>query len=167
MIGLTNRDILPSGIANAITQNDQETLATQALKICPEVGTFINHHGTMNLTDIFLSYKFPYYTTRGKIIGIMGVSFDMKNHPIININASSPLIKHIAQRTNNKLTLQLSTQQRTCMQYVLKGNTSKEIAQAMRLSPRTIEHYIEILKNKFGCAHKRDLISLFNSNCFL
>ena len=54
--------------------------------------------------------------------------------------------------------LTLPPQQQEVLFFLLRGKTSKQIAKIMRLSPRTIEFYITILKEKFNCQTKQALI---------
>lgn len=52
----------------------------------------------------------------------------------------------------------LSKRELQCMFHLLRGKTSKEIAQALQLSKRTIDFYLDNIKNKFGCQNKAALI---------
>lgn len=49
-----------------------------------------------------------------------------------------------------------------CLPLILKGNTSKQIAEALNLSYRTIEDYIDSIKLKTGAMNKNELILLLN-----
>ena len=44
------------------------------------------------------------------------------------------------------------------LQNILKGFTAKKIAQQLSLSHRTVEDYIERVKQKFQCINKHDVI---------
>lgn len=55
----------------------------------------------------------------------------------------------------------LSKQQVEVMNFLSDGFTIKEIGNSMSLSPRTIEHYLEHIKEKFGCFKKSELIKCF------
>ena len=46
-----------------------------------------------------------------------------------------------------------------CIKYLIKGLTSREIAELLGLSPRTIEDRIEMIKNKLGCERKSQIIT--------
>lgn len=51
----------------------------------------------------------------------------------------------------------LSSQQRKCLLYLTQGLTIKGIAAKLKLSPRTVEHYLEAIKIKLNCCNKAEL----------
>ena len=55
----------------------------------------------------------------------------------------------------------LSAREVQCMTLLSSGRTMKEIAKCFDLSPRTIESYINNLKNKLGCVSKSDIIKIY------
>ena len=57
--------------------------------------------------------------------------------------------------------LSLSAREIQCMALIANGRTMKEIGKHLNLSPRTIESYLNNLKNKLGCTHKGDIISFY------
>lgn len=58
----------------------------------------------------------------------------------------------------NKLPIYLSSQQNRCMDFLMQGKSAKEIVLEMKLSHRTIEHYLEKIKMTLGCASNKELI---------
>lgn len=54
----------------------------------------------------------------------------------------------------------LSARELICLVHLVRGRTAKEIAQLLNLSPRTIEHYINVIKVRFGVQNKSELIKL-------
>lgn len=52
----------------------------------------------------------------------------------------------------------LSKRQKECLDYLIEGFSTKEIAAKLHLSPRTIEYYINIMMNKFHCRSRYELI---------
>lgn len=65
-------------------------------------------------------------------------------------------------------TVILSKRERECLILLSKGKSMKKIADELLLSPRTIEHYVENIKTKFGVRTKDDLLEKFTSlNTFL
>ncbi|MDF1758877.1 MAG: helix-turn-helix transcriptional regulator [Legionellaceae bacterium] len=65
--------------------------------------------------------------------------------------------EYIFHKDNHQKVL-LPSQQRQCLIHLIKGQSSKEIARSMQLSPRTIEHYLDIICKKLGCDSSRKLI---------
>lgn len=59
---------------------------------------------------------------------------------------------------NSKITVKVTQRQKECINLLLTGATSLEIAQKLNVSPRTIESYIDLLKSKFHARNKTDLV---------
>lgn len=55
----------------------------------------------------------------------------------------------------------VSSRQAQVIWYTLQGYTAKEIARALGLSFRTVEYYLKLLKCRFDCRSKRELIAKF------
>jgi LuxR family transcriptional regulator len=58
---------------------------------------------------------------------------------------------------NAKNILKLSRRELECLQHVHQGLTSLESGQRLGLSSRTVEGYLESIKNKLGCYSKKEL----------
>lgn len=58
----------------------------------------------------------------------------------------------------------ISNREKQCLELYLTGNTAKETAKILQLSHRTVEEYINNLKNKLGCLNKRELLKIFNNS---
>lgn len=58
--------------------------------------------------------------------------------------------------------IHLSPQQSKCLLLLMKGKSAKEIASKMKLSRRTIEHYIEKLRKQLGCGTTKELIAFYS-----
>ncbi|EKD54722.1 MAG: transcription regulator LuxR family protein [uncultured bacterium] len=52
----------------------------------------------------------------------------------------------------------LSAREIECMFYLIRGKTMTQIATILRLSKRTVEYYLQNIKNKWSCHTKSDLI---------
>ena len=52
-----------------------------------------------------------------------------------------------------------SKREMECLQYYIKGRTAKQIAKELKLSYRTVQHYLENIKCKMGVSSKSELIS--------
>ncbi len=62
-----------------------------------------------------------------------------------------------------KQPISISAQQSKCLTLLIKGYTSKQIADQLRLSYRTVNHYLEILRIKLGCTTGKELIAVYHS----
>lgn len=56
--------------------------------------------------------------------------------------------------------INLSERQMQCLYYLLRGKSASATAAILNLSKRTIETYIEEIKNKLGCINKSEIIEL-------
>lgn len=68
-------------------------------------------------------------------------------------------------RPNKHSLIKLSHRESECAQLLLQGLKYKEIAKELKVSPRTIECYIDNLKSKLQCQNKAEIIiKLFKLN---
>lgn len=58
----------------------------------------------------------------------------------------------------------LSSREFQCLSLLSNGRTMKEIGKHLGLSPRTIESYINSIKNKLGCINKSEVIRIFEKS---
>jgi DNA-binding CsgD family transcriptional regulator len=65
---------------------------------------------------------------------------------------------------SNQLLSKLTPREKECLILCLKGKTAKESGKVLQISFRTVEEYINNLKVKLGCRHKRELYALFQNN---
>ena len=87
-----------------------------------------------------VSYKSPWYSGAGKLIGIQGISF---------VSIEERITDDANKLTNRQL---------DCLYYLVKGYPIKIIANTLSLSPRTVEHYVETIKSKLGVSTRVELI---------
>lgn len=59
-----------------------------------------------------------------------------------------------------RLASSLTPRERDCLKLLIHGNSAKDSAMQLHLSPRTIESYLENIKNKLCCSSKRELFSI-------
>ena len=68
--------------------------------------------------------------------------------------------------TFNNIHSTLTLRQLEVLSQLSRGKTGKEIGKILELSPRTIETYLEAIKNKFSLYTRSDLITLWEKNPF-
>ena len=82
----------------------------------------------------------------------------LKN-PELNESDTNSLIAPISVfHKHTGLPIQLSPQRSQCLFHLLQGKSTKEIARAMNLAFRTIEHYLEFIRKELGCRSSKELI---------
>lgn len=60
--------------------------------------------------------------------------------------------------------LRLSLRELQCLHFLAKGFTSKDIANILDISYRTVEHYLSNIRLKADCMDKSELIELYRKN---
>jgi DNA-binding NarL/FixJ family response regulator len=73
-------------------------------------------------------------------------------------NASFKSETMVLMHKKTGLPVKLPPQREKCFVYLLQGNSIKKIAKFMQLSPRTVECYINILRQELGCHSVKDVI---------
>lgn len=106
--------------------------------------------------SITIAYKSPLMLRSNKIVGTKCIAFMFNQEVSTDKN---PGAKSLVNPTIVKKTPQLSARQIDCLYYMVKGMTSKQIANTLNLSPRTIEHYLDTIKIKLNCINKAELIA--------
>lgn len=68
-------------------------------------------------------------------------------------------VEHVCLLHKNTLMpIHLAPQRGQCLLYLVQGKSVKEIARSMNLSPKTIEHYLELLRKELSCRSSKELI---------
>lgn len=81
----------------------------------------------------------------------------------INLFLEQTTLQKFEINVNSKTTY-LTKRQLQCLRMLAAGKTSKEIGNQLEISQRTVESYINAIKNKTGVIFKSDLISIFEKN---
>jgi DNA-binding CsgD family transcriptional regulator len=92
-------------------------------------------------TVVFFTMKTPYYNEKNEIIGVFGISSYLSLYEP-SLNSLTPL----------------SDREIDCLKLLIQGHTSKTISKELEISKRTVETYIENIKNKLSCDSKSEII---------
>lgn len=164
--GKTDFDFVDSQSAGLLQQNDSRVWQSHKSYCFIEsyISTKTLHAGT------YLSIKHPRYDRDSKIIGIFGFSIELTASSFINafmaiakntdmmIPSQKILELHQSYLTTKSRDFKLTQRETECLCYLVRGKTAKSIAQLLKLSPRTVEYYLDNIKNKLGCRTKSQLI---------
>lgn len=165
LIGLTDYDLRceAADYAEAFITEDKN-ITNKALA---ETTTILYIHGySDNKIKTLIGNKAIFYDELSNPIGIVCQLIEIAHHILKNLFFSSslyPINRSKTYRGSYYLNspypeINLSKQQALCLFYVLRGKTNKVIAQILKLSPRTVEAYLDNIKHKMGCINKANLI---------
>lgn len=115
---------------------------------------------------IFITTKSPLKNNNNEMIGTIAHALEVttifKKMPslmsMLYNTDDNKLRRNTFTLTNKSSIVAFSKQQTECIFHLLRGKTSKQIAKLMRLAPKTVEHYIDNIKNKTNCHSKNELI---------
>ena len=115
------------------------------------------------IADHCFSVKSPLYGKDNKLIGIFGCSIvpskDNVTDGIMHIAKMGLLDLNSFKKNSKKfLDYDLSQRETDILHFTAQGKSAKEISLKINLSKRTIEDYLENLKNKFQVESKAELM---------
>lgn len=154
--GKTDHDILPQ------SQAENDIFQEQDLKVLSgeKISTV---HEDVSTKIIYFMEKNPILDKNNKISGIIYYCRPWDKAEIFH------LIKQIDSKFNINIqnytldhhqnAFQLTERECECIFLLLRGKTAKTIATLLSLSKRTVESYIENIKNKMNCQNKAELIA--------
>ncbi|MBL0941410.1 MAG: helix-turn-helix transcriptional regulator [Alphaproteobacteria bacterium] len=98
----------------------------------------------------------------------------MITHPGYKIPAYDPSNDNASQHLQTKFLKDLSTPKNAkmyltkreieCINYLGQGKAAKEIASLLKISPRTVEYYLQNARMRLKCSDRRHLIKFFRNN---
>ena len=123
-----------------------------------------------------ITVKLPWYNDEDRIVGLFGVTIIFGEHDIANslekisqLGLLSASFKTIDNKYNFPITqindARFTKREIEVINLLIKGRTAKLIAEELQLSKRTVEYYIENIKNKMNVFTKSELIDkIINHN---
>lgn len=111
--------------------------------------------------------KYPIINSEGTPIAIVSQFDEISNYNLIDtyrfMSKSQKRFKKNMKQfgyilEDNHILEHLTNREAECLFFLLRGKTSKSIATLLNLSVRTVEYYIENIKNKMRCNGKEELI---------
>ena len=131
---------------------------------------------------------FPIYNKEGKCSGVTGIAIDVTKEKLIPaplqkltsteiakqhnkiqttssgmINFSDLIQGEMPDKKIEKKCLSLTKRELDCLNNLVLGYSTKEIAKVLGLSPRTVEDYLQNAKDKLRCSKKSEVIQIMLS----
>lgn len=153
---LGQRDVDLWGDVPPFHVNDQKVLFNEKKQI------FIEDIHFNGYKRFYMSCKSPWYSQSGELLGTAGASIllNPKNSFRLPHNDDNliQLLDSIQFAYFKNASSTLSKRQMECLSHLAKGMTFKQIASTLKLSPKTVEHYLEIAKIKLNCLNRHELV---------
>ncbi|MDF1797462.1 MAG: LuxR C-terminal-related transcriptional regulator [Coxiellaceae bacterium] len=157
-----------AAIGNTISSVSNAQSASSLLANCNQVmldqkeQIFDEHHTRHDGQDLhFLSFKFPCFQADGQLIGILGISLVVGQHPLsdaLETLKNLGLLHSNKQPTFNLHGLHLTEREHAILQQTAQGLSAKSIAKYLEISHRTVEEHIKNIKLKFNVSSKQALL---------
>lgn len=159
--GKTVNNITKKSIAQELMANNLKILRDQSMQCIEE--RLLRKDGTYFQG---ISIKFPWYGENNKLLGIFGCSIVVDPQNVTSLANALGLLVHTNLLSANQLKIKplsvtfpnLSTREQDILRLVTHGKTARQAAEILQLSKRTVEHYIDNLKNKMNVKSKSELI---------
>lgn len=152
-----------SDLAHIFQREDKLTLESKALKQFITIGKYTEG------CKVILATKNVLYGKNKNITGLFCYGQDISHthtHFIKFLHQTSHITdvkqtsfimdKNFATTTHHNI--QLTNRESETLFLLMRGKTVKEVASYLQLSFRTVEQYVEQLRNKFNCKSKSELI---------
>lgn len=96
------------------------------------------------------------------LIDLQGDHFyeGIEQTPTINTESLHAYLIALGKKREIEQASSLSPRERDCLKLLIHGHSAKDSATELHLSPRTVESYLENIKNKLSCSNKRELFSI-------
>ncbi len=151
-IGKTIFDSVSRDSANRLASNNQKILNQQSMHIFEE--------SILRKDDVFMegiSFKFPWYREE-KLVGLFGCSFVIDSAQTLARNLFLLTQTGLLHFPKSMDKYYFSKREKDILSHLTRGKSAREIASALNLSKRTVEHYIENIKFKTQSSRKSELI---------
>lgn len=154
-------------IGKSLLAVSEEEAAIQLIDNCKRVlaaedmQVFEEENRRSNTKQQFLSFKAPWYSEEGEVIGVCGISIVLGQHPLAE---SLAVISELGFLGPNKPSagilrgVQLTERETDCLRLAMQGLSAKQIAKELAISHRTVEEYLVNVRVKTGAISKAQLL---------
>ena len=155
MIGKTDEELSPWSVEEnkLFQQQDVHVLNGEKLSTV---------HFDLKTKEVFLLEKSPLVNHNKEVIGLIYCCRPYQKDDVYRIlrqidkKLNIKPVHYLLNTSNN--TYQLSSREYECIFLLIRGKTAKEIGALLSLSKRTVESYIDNIKNKMDCKNKAEIL---------
>ncbi|HAT1973098.1 LuxR C-terminal-related transcriptional regulator [Legionella pneumophila serogroup 1] len=119
-------------------------------------------HFDSKTNEVFLLEKCPLTDQDNKVTGLIYSCHPYPKNEIFRVlrqfDDKCHLSPHHYTLNDNKNIYGLTDREQECVFLLIRGKSAKEIGALLSLSKRTIESYIENIKNKMDCRNKAEIL---------
>lgn len=163
LVGITDYDMHCKAVEDAdlFISEDQKARCSRSTISTLSLSTYANDE-----MKVLLANKALFFDENAQARGTVGQCIELNSRMLRNIPLlwDTVLVDQGQKRSGTYYLnseygdIKLSKRQAQCLFYLLRGKTTKMIAKILQLSNRTVESYLEDIKDKMGCANKAQLI---------
>lgn len=162
----TLKDCLGKNVADVAKPETAHFIQEHQQKILQRKQLSITEYDFIRKDDVIVNcllLSLPWYHHDNTIKGIMNLAI-VSGRDVTPLSLASLIKLGLLNQPVNVhdfSQIHLSKRETECLQLLAKGKKSKEIGLALKLSPRTIDHYLENCMNKFSVSTRYELISKY------
>jgi len=157
--GTQDSDFMDADSAVKLVANDPSVLNTNSSQVFLET---VNYNSKVTYQS--LSFKSVLTDSAQQIKGTFGFSVILGDpffSKIFKVIQKLKLTEHLLPPIlliSTEQQKELTEKERACLYQLMKGKSTKEIADILGNSPRTIETHLENIKSKLHCYHRSQII---------
>lgn len=145
----------------AVIENDKKVLSRKNMQIFAEEIIYSTKKPIK-----FLSFKYPCYGEDYQLNGVFGFSMIVGNAVHLAKSMEMVLMTGLFNSVSSLKTSKFSKREQEILVYMRKGKTALGIANELNLSKRTVEAYIENIRNKTGMESKNNVLEMLETYYF-
>jgi DNA-binding CsgD family transcriptional regulator len=164
--GLTDFD-LPCEVASDAEVFQQQD--TYILKHQIAITTLNVHRFDARRSRAFVVSKKPFVDHEAGVRGVMFTGTELnlnqdgaREPDTVGLMSKLASLSNLSQGSfviaNSDSAINMTPRENEVLYYLLRGGTAKRIGRMLSISSRTVEQYVDVLKDKFGVRTKADLI---------
>lgn len=167
IVGMSDYDtIVPRDSALMYQQQDIEVIQCREAKQYLDYATY-----SQGKQLAFQTLKMPIFNGYNKLVAVLGVSnlinsmVPQVNLDVLGLGGNTQISTPLKQE--GQIFKSLSAREQQCLYHICRGYSAAAISEKLSLSKRTVEDYIERVKNKLGCFNRAELVQLALDKGFL